>query len=70
MEWLNKAKVALAKDQQWRVQAKEKLLPELESYDQAIAGTFGVRQQKRLTREQATDVATCLSAHRNVSLNF
>lgn len=66
----NEAKDNLIAEIKWRGEAAEKLLPELLAYDEAIAGTFGIRKQKRLTDPQAKDVAACLSHHTDVSLHF
>ena len=54
----------------WRAQATAPLLPALTSYEEIIRNTIGIRQQKRLTQEQALYVASCNSGNRDVSLNF
>ncbi len=54
----------------WRQEAVEKLGPGLAAYDAAIAQTIGLRQQARLATEQAKEVASCLSIHRDISLSF
>ena len=54
----------------WRQQAKTDMLADLQKYDNAIADTIGVRMQERLTPEQAKDLASCLSVHRDISLSF
>lgn len=46
------------------------LLPELNAYNDAIKSTIGFRLQKRMSKEQAKDIAACQSAHRDISLNF
>ncbi len=53
----------------WRAAAKS-LLPALNAYNDAIKSTIGLRLQKRLTTEQAEDIAACQSAHRDISLHF
>jgi tripartite ATP-independent transporter DctM subunit len=55
---------------EWRQQAGEKLIPELTIYNDAIRMTIGMRLQKRLTPDQANSVASCLAAHRDISLHF
>nr|CAA6827048.1 MAG: TRAP dicarboxylate transporter, DctM subunit, unknown substrate 6 [uncultured Thiotrichaceae bacterium] len=70
MELFNKAKDDMTADIKWRGEAAGKLLPELASYDEAIAGSLGIRMQKRLTDPQAKDVAACMSHHTDVSLHF
>ena len=54
----------------WRTTAAKSLLPALDDYNDTIKNTIGLRLQKRLTTEQAKDIAACQSAHRDISLNF
>lgn len=54
----------------WRQQAVAALLPGLEAYADAIRDTIGLRQQPRLPKAVATEVAGCMSRHRDVSLWF
>jgi tripartite ATP-independent transporter DctM subunit len=54
----------------WRQQAVEQVAPGLNTYNEAIHDTIGARLQERLTKDQATTLAVCLSHHRDVSLNF
>jgi len=54
----------------WRSRAARELMAGLIQYDNAIKGTIGLRQQERLTSEQAADIAVCQSFHRDISLNF
>ena len=54
----------------WRQRAAAELLPGLAAYEAAIRNTIGLRSQPRLNGEQAADIASCLSVHRDVSLNF
>lgn len=54
----------------WRATAKERLTKPLQEYDDAIKHTIGVRLQVRLPSDQVGDVATCLSHHRDISLDF
>ena len=55
---------------QWRRKAAQDLLPGLTAYEMAIRDTIGLRSQPRLNSDQATDVASCMSVHRDISLNF
>ena len=55
---------------QWRNRAVTELQPAIAIYDEAIKMTIGVRLQERLSLEQAKSIASCLSVHRDVSLNF
>ncbi len=54
----------------WHNRAKEDLSQDLETYDQAIAKTIGMRLQTRLTGDQAESIADCLAVHRDLSLYF
>ncbi len=54
----------------WRRQAAATLGAGLATYDAAIGQTIGIRLQERLSLEQAKEVASCLSVHRDISLNF
>ncbi|MHA1537824.1 MAG: TRAP transporter large permease subunit [Alphaproteobacteria bacterium] len=54
----------------WRLVAKGELAARLESYNEVIKDTIGLRLQVRLTSEQATQISSCLSVHRDISLNF
>jgi cytochrome c556 len=55
---------------EWRVAADAQLRPQLNTYLDGIRGTLGIRQQERLTREQALFMASCNAKHRDISLNF
>lgn len=55
---------------EWHQRAADELAPELEEYDQAIAGTIGMRQQERLSSDQAESIASCLAVHKDLSLHF
>ncbi len=67
---LNEAIELLNADLAWRKTASTQLAPELADYERAIRDTIGIRLQKRLSIEQAKAVASCQSAHRDISLNF
>ena len=54
----------------WRSLAAADLAPGLAAYDRAIGDTIGIRQQDRLTGEQAGALSGCLANHRDISLNF
>ncbi|MCB1740728.1 MAG: TRAP transporter large permease subunit, partial [Gammaproteobacteria bacterium] len=57
-------------ERQWRSAASGALLAGLREYEVAIRDTIGVRQQRRLPREQAIEIASCTAVHRDISLNF
>jgi len=54
----------------WRQKAVKKLGAGLAAYDAAISQNIGLRLQERLTTAQAKELASCLSVHRDISLNF
>ena len=58
------------KEVNWRKEASENLMQELEKYNLAIKDNIGLRLQSRLTKEQAKLVASCNAVHRDISLNF
>ena len=55
---------------EWHQRAADELAADLEEYDQAIAGTIGMRLQERLSSDQAESIASCLAVHRDLSLHF
>lgn len=67
---IDKARTAFLADLEWRKRAVTELKPAIDAYEAMIHDTIGLRQQKRLPRAQALDVAGCLSHHRDLSLNF
>jgi tripartite ATP-independent transporter DctM subunit len=70
MEYIAEAQALFAEEVTWRNRAKSELLPGIEAYDAQINDTIGLRQQPRLPRPQALEVASCSSHHRDISLNF
>ncbi len=66
----DKAVAAYEAQAAWRTQAEQKVKPALEIYLAAMADTIGLRQQPKLSREQALYLASCNAVHRDVSLNF
>jgi tripartite ATP-independent transporter DctM subunit len=54
----------------WRRQAAAQLAGGLAMYDDSIKSTIGLRSQERLTSDEAEEIATCLSIHRDISLSF
>ncbi len=57
-------------EKEWRQKAEVELLPHLVKFDNSIKTTMGLRQQDKLTKEQAIYVAACRSIHKDISLNF
>lgn len=70
MESIDKAIQEYDAELQWRSEAEPALLSALTSYEATIKQSIGIRQQDRLTRDQALSVAQCSSHHRDISLNF
>ncbi len=58
------------KEVTWRKRAAKELLPGLIAYDDKIKNSIGLRQQERLTSEQAAEIAVCKSFHQDISLSF
>lgn len=54
----------------WREKADANLISGLETYEEQMLGTLGVRLQTKMTREQALFVAACRSGHKDISHNF
>ncbi len=67
---IEKALKYYAEEISWRNIAVERLSQKLAAYDLAIRDTIGLRQQERLSEEQAEAVASCQSVHRDISLDF
>ncbi len=68
--WILEATQALEQEIAWRQRGQEQLLPELQRLDAVVAGNIGLRQQKRLSIDQAEAIAACKSHHKDVSLAF
>jgi len=64
------SKQAFTQELEWRTAAVESLLPGLNTYNNSIYDNIGLRLQKRLPKQIATKVASCLSHHKNISLHF
>ena len=54
----------------WRMRAQQEFLPGFNVFNQAIMNNIGLRQQPRLTVDQAEQIASCLSHHKDISLAF
>ena len=50
--------------------AMGEVLPELKEYEALIRDSIGIRQQRRLTDEQASAITGCIARHRDISLEF
>lgn len=67
---INKAIALMEEDVAARKSAQASALPEMKAYEVVIRNNIGLRQQSRLTTEQATSISGCLAKHRDISLNF
>jgi len=54
----------------WRQIAAREIAVALGEYEVAISDTIGLRQQERLSPEQAGEIASCKAVHRDISLDF
>jgi len=70
MEAMDTAMEEYESEMQWRESAEAALYTDLSTYENVMKDTIGIRQQDRLSREQALSVASCSSHHRDLSLNF
>ncbi|MEE2971344.1 MAG: TRAP transporter large permease subunit, partial [Pseudomonadota bacterium] len=59
-----------AAETKWRSRAHKNIGPALTTYDDALKGTIGLRLQERFNSEQAAEIASCESIHRDISLKF
>ena len=67
---LSESRELYASELSWRQSAQTELSAGLDEYDNAIKHSIGLRLQKRLSKEQAKSIASCQSAHRDISLSF
>ena len=70
MTFMQKAHATFQADIVWRKRANKELLADLQNHEQALSKTIGIRLQERLTDEQAKSVASCMSHHKDLSLDF
>ncbi len=69
-DFIDQASAALRDDLRWRRRATEALLPGLEAYESLIRKNIGLRQQPRVPRDVALEIAGCTARHRDISLYF
>ena len=67
---LEDAEEEFRSEMQWRETAQAAMGTQIASYEETIRSTIGIRQQSRLTKQQALYVAACDADHRDISLNF
>jgi len=70
IQFLSEGLKIYAAEVDWRRRAAVEIGPALASYDKAIKDSIGLRLQRRLTDDQVKEVASCLSVHRDFSLQF
>jgi tripartite ATP-independent transporter DctM subunit len=67
---LNEGLTIYAAEVDFRRRAAVEIAPALASYDNAIKDSIGLRLQRRLADGQVKEVASCMSIHRDYSLQF
>ena len=67
---IDKAIKLYSEQVEWRTDAAVSILPKLITYEDLMRETIGIRDQAKLTKQQALFVAKCQANHRDVSLNF
>ena len=70
MSAVKKAIKAFDKDLAARRNAGSEVIATLNTFEADIRDTIGLRQQDRLSLEQATAISGCLAKHRDISLSF
>ncbi len=70
MKQLDEALVQLDEEISWRKVAVPDVLPVLQSFENDVRMTIGLRAQDRLPDYLVPQIARCRSAHRDISLNF
>jgi predicted nucleic acid-binding Zn-ribbon protein len=70
IQLLSEGLTVYAAEVDWRRRAAVEIAPALAAYDNAIKDSIGLRLQRRLSDDQVKAVASCLSIHRDFSLQF
>jgi chorismate synthase len=70
LDQINQAIEIMQSEIEWHQRARDELGADLETFDQAIASTIGMRMQERLTSDQAESIASCLAIHKDLTLHF
>jgi TRAP-type mannitol/chloroaromatic compound transport system permease large subunit len=70
LESIDKAIALFDEEIAWRDQAMKTIAAPLAEYEEQMRGSIGIRQQAKMTREQALSVAACNAEHKDISLNF
>ncbi len=69
-ELLTESRELYANEISWRRRAQSELTAGLDEYDNTIKHNIGLRSQRRLSKEQAKNIASCQAEHRDISLSF
>ncbi|MCB1757901.1 MAG: TRAP transporter large permease subunit, partial [Gammaproteobacteria bacterium] len=70
LERIAEGKALLDEELAWRKRAVTELQAGIQTYDEAIRHSIGLRLQEKLPEAQAKSIAMCQSVHRDISLNF
>ncbi|MEH6628372.1 MAG: TRAP transporter large permease subunit [Motiliproteus sp.] len=70
LKQLQAAQEVFVSEVTWRRRAAAEIASELAAFDESIKHSMGLRMQPRLTIEQAEEIASCQSVHKDISLNF
>ena len=70
IQLLNEGLAVYATEVDWRRLAAAQIAPALAAYDNAIKDSIGLRLQRRLSDDRVKAVASCMSVHRDFSLQF
>ncbi len=66
----DEALAALSGEIEWRSAAARNVVPGLRAYEASIARTIGLRQQARMPRDLALEIAGCRATPRDLTLQF
>ncbi len=66
----DEAVASFEREASWRMMAADTLREPLAALAEISGSTLGLREQDRLSRSQALEVARCVASHRDVSLRF
>ncbi|MFK7995037.1 MAG: SLC13 family permease [Granulosicoccus sp.] len=70
MKAIDKAMEEYEQEMQWRNRVAPELISELGTFENVMKDSIGIRQQDRLSRDQALSVAACKAHHKDLSLSF
>ena len=70
LDLVRKSKLLFENEIQWRNEGKKLFLDLFIDIEKISKDNFGLRKQKKLTKEQAKFIASCRAIHKDISLNF